>query len=683
MTICGTLFYISIVMSSLMSIDCPFQTPASRLLRMIGPSLTKSVSSLEGRRDCTAACLRTLLYIPISAIMAFKEVLAVFVQNPTATQSIDVLNAPSVRWILETSNDPDVIATAATLVPQVEWPVKLDASTMLAQLRDTFLSCFEGRQYGQPKLVHLGRERAIACGKAFVHMYIERRLIQTRPLLPHGTYDPDSLSSPTVDIQWLLWVQHDDPKLLFICDLILEVVLDVGMVTPLSLRASMIPDLFLEWMSHSLSHCLTQPQYAKFWRRRAIDAITRLLVAPLPRSNVLANCLMAAGLLLGQTVDRRDILVVDKNQSVKAFLHSLLQTIRTVIGKQTIRVESRDSTTMYSLALLGPLPIVLENEEFRQIAHDCGVPDWAQRLCQSLVQSVSHQPNRRKARERVWSEARAVLRLSVSPGNIGSNHIGATWDPQRVRTRAQPTSDCDWLVVFIDHHHPVLDESALADGFHVMSMRNDVGDQSKICRYVPAIAFALGADRPLPLRRAALRAAHAGRRAFSSFDEDTMPATLRSKLSTALRLAVTAELGNKEADIELMNQLCEDSHLACCLSIARDLETFKLFPLTDQLAVYLLSTIWLLQNHANKSATAATAELSDGIYRWLFNMAWSFAARSHKLPFSSDFHTQDIIHGLTEVTIQRVAQVSGLKTEELKSLIKQTFNHLADGPSHR
>ncbi|KIJ18997.1 hypothetical protein PAXINDRAFT_8355 [Paxillus involutus ATCC 200175] len=500
MTICGTLFYISIVMFSLMSIDCPFQIPASRLLRMIGPSLTKSPP-------------------------AFEPSFTSPYQPSWPTQPIEVLNAPSVRWILETFSDPDVIATAATLVPEVEWPIKLDASTMLAQLRDTFLSCFEGRQYGQPKLVHLGRERVIACGKAFVHMYIERRSIQTRPLLPHGTYDPDSLSSPTVDMQWLLWVQHDDPELLFTCDLILEVVLDVGMVTPLSLRASMIPDLFLEWMSHSLPHCLTQPH------------------------NVLANCLMAAGLLLGQTVDRH--------------------------------------------------------------------------------------------------------------------------------------------------------ESALADGFHVMSMRNNVGDQSKICRYVPAIAFALGADRPLPLRRAALRAAHAGRWAFSSFDEDTMPATLRSKLSTALRLAVTTELGNKEADIELvgrhdlrylqiilalsssspwMNQLCEDGHLACCHYIARDLETFKLFPLTDQLVAYLLSTTWLLQNHSDKSATA-TVELSDDIYRCLFNMAWGFAARSHKLPFSSDFHTQDFIHGLTELTIQRVAQDSGLKTEELKSLIKQTFNHLTDGPS--
>ncbi|KAF9245034.1 hypothetical protein BU15DRAFT_71382 [Melanogaster broomeanus] len=634
---------------------------------------------------------------------------AVFVQNSATsspTQSIDVLNAAAVKWILETADNPDVITIAAALVPDVQWPVKFDASTMLAQLRDTFLGCFEDTQYGQPKLVYRGRERAIACGRAFVHMYIERRSIQGRPVLPHGSYGPGSLSgpaSPAVDTQWLLWVQHDDPELSFICDLILELVLDVGMVTPLSLRATKIPDSYLEWMSHSLPHCLIQPQYAKFWRRRSLDTITRLLVDPLPPSGILANCLMTACLLLDQSVERHDILVVDKSQSVKALLSALLQKMQSIVGKQTIQVQTHDSTTMYSLALLGPISIVLQDAEFQQIAHDCDMPGWAQRLCQSLVQSVSHQPNRRKARERVWSNARAALRLSVAAGNIGSNDRAATWDPQLLRSRAPPTADCDWLIDFIDHHHRVVNETALADGFRVMSTRKDVGDRSKIATYVDALVFALGTDKPHPLCRAALRAAHAGRRKLASFDDDTMSAPLRSKLSTALRSVVTAELNNKEADIELvgrhdmrylqiilaftpsvpwMDQLVEDGHLTSCIAIARDLESFKLFPLTDQLAVYLLSMIWLLRRHSDSSAAAtAEPELSDDLYRWLVNLAWGFAARSHKLPSFSEFHIQDVIHPLTELTIQRVAQDPDFVTEDLKSQIKRTFNHLTDRTS--
>jgi hypothetical protein len=318
-TALGVLFYISIVVSSLTTINCPFQTPASNILRMSGRVLLCYFNKLQKQqRSLRATCTWYLLYIPVAILHTLDSLLSKLSSHtlsPGQTSSPEQLDAPSIRWLLETSTDPDVVTTAAYLVPEVEWPPSLEVSAILVQLRDTFLSCFEDTQYGQPTLVKFGRERAMACGKAFVHLYIERRSFDERPIPRHDITEP-ILSAPSPsrvhDIQRLLALQGNDTELSFICSLILEVTFDDGIMAPISLRASQIPNSFLPWMSHCLPHCLLQPDCSRFWSRRALDAVTRLLVNPLPPSNILANCLMAASLLLDHEIDSWEFVVVDK-----------------------------------------------------------------------------------------------------------------------------------------------------------------------------------------------------------------------------------------------------------------------------------------------------------------------------------------------------------------------------------
>ncbi|KAH7919041.1 hypothetical protein BV22DRAFT_1041260 [Leucogyrophana mollusca] len=51
--------------------------------------------------------------------------------------SADKLGAPVTKWLVETSTDSHVTATAARMVPDVGWPVQLCVSPAYVQLRNT------------------------------------------------------------------------------------------------------------------------------------------------------------------------------------------------------------------------------------------------------------------------------------------------------------------------------------------------------------------------------------------------------------------------------------------------------------------------------------------------------------------------------------------------------------------
>ncbi|KAG2151282.1 uncharacterized protein EDB93DRAFT_1140474, partial [Suillus bovinus] len=82
------------------------------------------------------------------------------------------LEAPSIKWLLETSTDPEVFLAAARLAPQVEWPLDLDISDMLRQLYDIFTSCVDIQEHIVPSL----EEKASACAMALSHLYYGRVL---------------------------------------------------------------------------------------------------------------------------------------------------------------------------------------------------------------------------------------------------------------------------------------------------------------------------------------------------------------------------------------------------------------------------------------------------------------------------------------------------------------------------
>lgn len=304
----GFTFYLTIILASLIAADCPFQTPGSITLRALGRSVLHYYPSLQKRRrNFRKACLSFALYVPFKIVDTLNTISQRLTPSVSIAQQTD---APCIRWIIESSSDPDTITTAANFVPEVEWPPELEISTLLLQLFDTFLGCFENTHLEQLVLVPPRREHAIACGKAFLHLYIERNSFQ------NSKGSPFQVAVSEKDIHKLIWVHHSDHEISFICYLIFEVVLDRD--SPTRLYQPKIPDTFLCWMSHPLLHRLNDLRYSSFWHERALDAIARILVNPLPPKNVLANCFMAGRMLLGQSTSWDAISKVTK-RSIQFF----------------------------------------------------------------------------------------------------------------------------------------------------------------------------------------------------------------------------------------------------------------------------------------------------------------------------------------------------------------------------
>ncbi|KAG0699433.1 hypothetical protein DFH29DRAFT_1081304 [Suillus ampliporus] len=135
----GILFYAGTILVSALRPDSPFRTPGSDL---VGAICTKFLS--------VSSTLTPTIFTKSSAI----------------------------RWILETSTNPEVIEAAAAMVPLVQWPPKMDASAAYARLRDYFQAC-RGRE-----------ELYVKCGKAMAHLCIQPVNIHSA-LLGYTFYIPE------------------------------------------------------------------------------------------------------------------------------------------------------------------------------------------------------------------------------------------------------------------------------------------------------------------------------------------------------------------------------------------------------------------------------------------------------------------------------------------------------------
>lgn len=308
----GALFYGAIVVSCVVSPTCPFQTATSTILRFALQRISRSIRrlhiTLAGRVPSLLFGIASTFRLCVSGARGYNDD-----RDSGLPHNADAPHdASAVRWIMETTTDPNVITSAALMVPEVEWPKSIDVSAAIIQLRDTFLGCFESTQGRQPKLGLHSKTRALACGKALIHLYFTRL---------HGRdmhqlfFDPlESVSAIPVatqppDISWFTFLVLQDMEMQFICDMIRSAFrLSLGH-HPFVPR---IPDSYLAWMSYSIPHCLLHYKQERHLRMWAIDAITRLLVFPLPPRAVIVNCLTAAALIIGIPLEEDALICLDR-----------------------------------------------------------------------------------------------------------------------------------------------------------------------------------------------------------------------------------------------------------------------------------------------------------------------------------------------------------------------------------
>ncbi|KAG2156695.1 uncharacterized protein EDB93DRAFT_928207 [Suillus bovinus] len=142
----GLFFYLFIVVASLKYSQCPFQTPASAFLRFIWECLRVRVAGWKGSK----------VYSSHDAGKLGES------QESQETLSV----ARSMRWIFNTSADPEVITSAAWLLPTIKWAPEVNMPAACSRLLHTFTACF----HVNALLSHLARQRALACGRALHHL---------------------------------------------------------------------------------------------------------------------------------------------------------------------------------------------------------------------------------------------------------------------------------------------------------------------------------------------------------------------------------------------------------------------------------------------------------------------------------------------------------------------------------
>jgi len=157
-TALGILFYVATILVSVIHPDCPFQTAGSTLIGAI----CKDFSEFIKYRFSDLSYFFRNLSPHLSYFLENISIPGRFESTPTP----DTYGKSSaMRWILETSTNPEVVEAAAEMVPRVQWPPKFDSSVVYARLADNFATCV------------IRSELSVTYGKAMAHLCIQSESI--------------------------------------------------------------------------------------------------------------------------------------------------------------------------------------------------------------------------------------------------------------------------------------------------------------------------------------------------------------------------------------------------------------------------------------------------------------------------------------------------------------------------
>jgi Family of unknown function (DUF6535) len=331
----GFIFYFFTVVSSLRSPDCPFQTPVSTMLQLILQytgvfrmvilyKWKRLLYVLRGSSRRALYAMKDLITKPIMPLVAYlsrtgtvrplsndpevaggvppasklgreqmespKALDLGFRGSHTELAQAYAIQASAVQWILETSTDSDIVAAAARMVLEIEWPAKDDVTDVLQRLKSHFYACFDPTQ----QILPLAQARAAACIKAMSHFCVERDMGNPFHIYPEGAIVSSS-------DRYIYHMVPDHDFLVASCGVELPLKLDT---TSLTLSDRM-------WIAHMFTYHLHEghrhPEVVTF----VIDFIDTCLDSTSP-ARLVADCMLLAGLLVGMRVDRRHLSRLDK-----------------------------------------------------------------------------------------------------------------------------------------------------------------------------------------------------------------------------------------------------------------------------------------------------------------------------------------------------------------------------------
>jgi Family of unknown function (DUF6535) len=319
LTSLGALFYMFVIVSAVVSYDCPYQTPLSIVLRSLINSdwghtkYTKRihdfVRSVVGRLPSfiTYAKPHFSTWFKLRSLAQRTEGGSVWSNPPDdVVQLFDdtsihrqdhASDARCITWLLETSTDADVAVSAMRFVPEVEWHSGIETIPFVERFCDLLEECFDPAvESVNPGMVN----KAHVASKSLVHLFIQRRCAENwqfpsdfrKYIVLRGGSDIPNLE-PALHM-FLMITKNADVRWS-----------TVG--TPGALSETH------RWMCHILTY--------QVWEYSEYGAIPMgvydflqwtLSCNSSPPSSFVADCLLTIGMTVGMRVKIDDLLVVDK-----------------------------------------------------------------------------------------------------------------------------------------------------------------------------------------------------------------------------------------------------------------------------------------------------------------------------------------------------------------------------------
>ena len=328
----GFLFYLLIATMSVLSFDCPFQTPFSLLIRFaiglvipywrnvrqaFGPKqhspqsetlgarldLPLSMNVVGGEHELEAS-ITALACIAPAVVQFSQSVTPLFIQELGAEG--DRLDARCINRMFKISTDADVITSIMDFIPEVIWHSGIK-DVPFKRIHNTLMDCFD-LSGPHPVVIPKWRDVAYLSARAFVHIGLQRRCITqyeeherdswkalhaNHPLLSPTDYSPDP----------------DLAAVLFMVDMTL------GYDNKFPWRQTRMTPLHREWMSHVfLYYAWHEGQVSEVVMDFAEDSMSLKEPSPI----VITDCLFIAGLMIGIRFHVSDITTRDKRSGLNS-----------------------------------------------------------------------------------------------------------------------------------------------------------------------------------------------------------------------------------------------------------------------------------------------------------------------------------------------------------------------------
>ena len=320
----GLAFYTFIVIAATIADNCPFQTPASQILRSIYRLDNSSNRYIaRTRHGMFRLWLRTTrlyqvttvkLLLPLFTPLRNKrrsladqsqrnKAVRLFSKKETDHDAYNV-DAGCVIWMIDTARGQTASRIISNFIPEVVWHRDIKDSPSLPYLYDQAIECFdfEGEKVS---LVSRLRDQALSTAKAFVHVSSQMRVT--------GAIDDSFVSRTRVHHAQLADGQHkedaDLESTLWLMDYIM------GRQREIDWSETKVSYNHRIWMAHVIL-CLV-------WLKggRLDECLQEFVVQALEWGNwsLATDCILMLCLSLGIPVHADDLLVTDKRYGLMSF----------------------------------------------------------------------------------------------------------------------------------------------------------------------------------------------------------------------------------------------------------------------------------------------------------------------------------------------------------------------------